>query len=150
MADPAEQLHVVTFELHSGSATESEAAPREFVTNLLDGDIQPGRESFDHHDEGGSVGFPRSQIAQHDRLRLEGHVLGARDVAKRLRLLEDLFANAQVETGVRKLEIRARGARERDQLVVLRERLTGNHGIGGSAHTDTSGAHTVGLEDVVE
>ena len=62
----------------------------------------------------------------------------------------DLFANAQVETGVRKLEIRARGARERDQLVVLRERLTGNHGIGGSAHTDTSGAHTVGLEDVVE
>lgn len=82
MTDPAEQLHIVSFEPHSRPAAEPEAAAREFVADLFDGDVQPGGESFDHQDEGGSVGFPSSEIAQHDRLRLEGDVHATRDVAQ--------------------------------------------------------------------
>ncbi len=71
MANPAEQLDVVTFEAHAGPAAEAESAPGELVADRVDRDREARGQALDDHDQGRSVRLPGGEIAQHDPLRLE-------------------------------------------------------------------------------
>jgi hypothetical protein len=55
VADAAEELDVVALEAHAGTAAEPEAAPRQLVADLLDGDGQARGQALDDHREGGAV-----------------------------------------------------------------------------------------------
>ena len=66
MADPTEDLDVVTLEAHPRPAAEAEAAPGQLVAQLLDGDGEAGRKPFDHHGERGAVRLTGSEVTQHD------------------------------------------------------------------------------------
>ena len=65
MADPTQELDVVALEAHPRPATEAEAAARQLVTDLLDGDLEAGGQALDDHREGRAVRFAGGQIAQH-------------------------------------------------------------------------------------
>ena len=65
MAHTAHQRDDVLLEAHAGAAPVSEAAAGQFVADLLDRDLEAGREALDHHDERWSVGFAGGEVAEH-------------------------------------------------------------------------------------
>ena len=65
MTDSAQELDVVALEAHAGPAAEAEAAAGELVTDLVDGDLEAGRQPLHDHGESRAVRFAGGQVAQH-------------------------------------------------------------------------------------
>ena len=51
MTDAADQRQLVQLESLARPATEAEPASRHLRLDLLDGDLEPGRQTLDDHDE---------------------------------------------------------------------------------------------------
>ncbi len=67
MADTPDQGQLVDLEALTGTATEAETAAGQLALDVLDGDGQPGGQSFEDDDEPLAVGLPRRQEPQHRR-----------------------------------------------------------------------------------
>ena len=65
MTDSTDDRDFVLLEAHAGATPVAESATGELRLEVLDGDGEPGRQALDRHDEGTTVGFSGSQIAQH-------------------------------------------------------------------------------------
>ena len=65
--DPAEQGDLVLFELHPGTAAVAEAAPGELGGDVRGRHRDPGRQSFEDGDQGGTMRFTCGEPAQHAR-----------------------------------------------------------------------------------
>ena len=65
MANTTDQGQLVLLELLSWAPAVAESAARHLGLDLLDGDLQPGRQTFDHGDEGLAVGLAGGQEAEH-------------------------------------------------------------------------------------
>ena len=67
MADSADQRQLIDLEALTWPTAIAEAAAGQLTLDVLDGDGQPGRQTFEDHHESLAVGLSRSQEPQHRR-----------------------------------------------------------------------------------
>ena len=72
MADATDEGQFVLLETLARAAPVAEAPPSHLGLDLLDGDLEPGRQSLDHDHQGLTVRFSGGEITKHsDRLSAE-------------------------------------------------------------------------------